>query len=223
MGAKYDLPVIQDLGSGCILDTSKYGLSKEPTPQDSVESGIPITCFSGDKLLGGPQCGIISGTNNFISKIKKHPLTRALRVDKMTLAALHSTLLHYINGEVEEKIPIWKMISMPLEKIEKRAYYLAKEIGEIATVTDSLSTVGGGSLPGETIHSKSLRINCESINGGANLLSQNLRNAPTPVIGKIENEHILFDPRTVFVNQDEILLQSISYALKASQKNNESI
>ena len=223
LGEKYDLPVIQDLGSGCILDTSKYGLSKEPTPQDSVESGIPITCFSGDKLLGGPQCGIISGTNNFISKIKTHPLTRALRVDKMTLAALHSTLLHYVNGEVEEKIPIWKMISMPLEKIEKRAYYLAKEIGEIAAVTDSFSTIGGGSLPGETIQSKSLRINCESINGGANSLSQHLRNAPTPVIGKIENEHILFDPRTVFVNQDEILLQSISYALKASQKNNESI
>ena len=206
MGEKYDLPVIQDLGSGCILDTSKYGLSKEPTPQDSVESGIPITCFSGDKLLGGPQCGIISGTNNFISKIRKHPLTRALRVDKITLAALHSTLLHYINGEVEEKIPIWKMISMPLEKIEKRAYYLAKEIGEIATVTDSFSTVGGGSLPGETIHSKSLRINCESINGGANLLSQNLRNAPTPVIGKIENEHILFLLWSTYLSSPKVVM-----------------
>jgi len=218
LGRKYNLPVIQDLGSGCIIDTTKYGLSKEPTPQDALNSGITVTCFSGDKLLGGPQCGILSGNKNFISKIKAHPLTRALRVDKMTLAALHSTLLHYINEEIDQKIPIWKMISMPLSNIEKRANYWAKQFGEIATVENSFSTIGGGSLPGETIQSKSLSINCESFPGGANLFAQNLRNASMPIIAKIENEHMLFDPRTVLAHQDKTLLQSISQALKGFQK-----
>lgn len=223
LGKKHNLPVIQDLGSGCIIDTTKYGLSKEPTPQDALNSGISITCFSGDKLLGGPQCGILSGNSDLISKIKSHALARALRVDKMTLAALHSTLIHYLNEEVDQKIPIWKMISMPLKNIEKRANDWAKQLGEIATVENSLSTIGGGSLPGETIKSMSLCINCEPLPGGANLLAQNLRNAPTAVIGKIENERILFDPRTVLIDHDEILLQSISQAIKDSQGNNESI
>ena len=223
LGKKFKLPVIQDLGSGCIIDTTKYGLSKEPTPQDSIRLGIPITCFSGDKLLGGPQCGILSGSDHLISKIKTHPMTRALRVDKMTLASLHSTLVHYINNEADQKIPIWKMISMPIKDIEKRASAWSKQLGEFATVENSFSTVGGGSLPGETIKSKSLCINCESLPGGANVLARNLRNSPTIVIGKIENERILFDPRTVIIDQDAILLQSISQAIKGSHSNYESI
>ena len=112
IGTTANIPVLHDLGSGCLLDTTKFGLGEEPRPQDSISSGSTLCFFSGDKLLGGPQAGIIVGKKHYIDLIAKHPLARAFRIDKFSLAALHRTLLHYIRGEAESKIPVWKMISI---------------------------------------------------------------------------------------------------------------
>ena len=113
--------MLDDLGSGCLLDTARFGLNPEPMVQDSVAAGVGLALFSGDKLLGGPQAGIIVGKKHLIDKLKKHPLARAVRIDKIRLAGLAATLLHYLKGEAEQKIPIWQMISTPLEEIERRA------------------------------------------------------------------------------------------------------
>ncbi len=136
------------------LDTARYGLAAEPTVQDSVAAGADLVTFSGDKLLGGPQAGLIVGRADLIAELRQHPLTRALRVDKSTLAALQATLLHYVRGEAEREVPVWRMIATPLEELAARAADLAaglRAAGIPATVVQATSTVGGGALPGETL------------------------------------------------------------------------
>ena len=148
------VPVIDDLGSGALLDTARFGLAHEPMVQESVAAGASVVCFSGDKLLGGPQAGLIVGRKDVLARLRRHPLSRALRVDKCTIAALQATLLHYVRGEAEAQVPVWRMISMPLAEIRVRAdgwAALLQDDGVRASVVEGQSTVGGGSLPGEML------------------------------------------------------------------------
>lgn len=145
---------VEDLGSGCLLDSARFGLTHEPTPQESIAAGADVVCFSGDKLLGGPQAGIILGKGALIQRISKHPLMRAIRIDKLTLAALEATLRHYQAQEVTERIPIWRMIAAPSEALARRAQHWAQQLSERgiqAELIEGQSTIGGGSLPGETL------------------------------------------------------------------------
>ena len=151
LAKQHNLAVFDDLGSGCLLDTTQFGLSPEPTVQESIASGVGLAFFSGDKLLGGPQAGIIVGKKVYIDKLKKHPLVRAMRLDKTRIAGLAATLIHYLKGEALTEIPVWRMISMPLAEIDRRAGIWAKSIDNLARVIDGESLIGGGSLPGATL------------------------------------------------------------------------
>ena len=208
LGENKGLLVIDDLGSGVLLDTSAYGLAHEPTLQESVGQGVALVSVSGDKLLGGPQAGIIVGRGDLIARLKRHPLTRALRVDKTTIAALQATLLHYLKGEAEEKVPIWRMIAAPIETVEARAMGWAEKLAEMgmaASVVDGRSTVGGGSLPGETLPTRLVAIRVDS----PNELAHRLRAGDPPVIGRIEDDLVLLDPRTVLAEEDEALVEAV--------------
>ncbi len=153
--------VVDDLGSGALIDTAKYGLAHEPTVQESLAAGVDVVCFSGDKLLGGPQAGIIVGKKELIDKIKKHPLARAVRADKACLAGLTATLLHYLKDEAEREIPILKMMSLSLKQVKGRAEAWKSELGQ-GKVVEGESTVGGGSLPGESFKTYLLSLEVKS-------------------------------------------------------------
>ena len=198
---KANVVVVDDLGSGALVDTAKYGLAHEPTVQESLAAGLDIVCFSGDKLLGGPQAGIIIGKKDLLEKIKKHPLARAVRADKTCLAGVTATLTHYLKDEAEREIPIVRMMSMTLEQVRGRADAWRAEVGE-GEVVKSESTVGGGSLPEESMSTFVLSLNVKS----PDKFLKKLREANPPVIARVDNDRIFFDPRTVHENQDEKLL-----------------
>ena len=202
------LPVVDDLGSGSLVDTSRYGLGAEPTIQASLEAGADLVCFSGDKLLGGPQAGIIIGRADLIAKLKKHPLARAIRADKLCLAALSATLLHYLKGEAETQIPIWRMISTPAEAIQRRAEDWAHSLGH-GQVIPGFSTIGGGSLPGETLPTYLLALELPY----PNRILAKLRSAGPPVIARIEDERVVLDPRTILPEQDPVILSILGQLL----------
>ncbi|GER87987.1 L-seryl-tRNA(Sec) selenium transferase [Dictyobacter vulcani] len=207
-----DLLVMDDLGSGCLLNCEKYGLSHEPTPQESLEAGADVVCFSGDKLLGGPQAGILVGKAAVIARLAKHPLMRAVRIDKMTLAALETTLRHYQRGEAETKIPIWRMISTPTEKLIQRVdswVQQLKQHGITARTQVGMSTIGGGSLPGETLPTTLLALDADSVPYALDTLSQRLRAHTTPVITRILHDTLLLDPRTVLEEQDTEVVSAL--------------
>lgn len=194
LGAEHGLPVVDCLGSGALLDTTRFGLAHEPMVQESVAAGCDAVCFSGDKLLGGPQCGIIVGRAAVIQKLAKHPLLRALRADKLCLAALSATLLHYLRDEALGQIPVWRMISMPFLEIESKAQALAAELrkrGVDASVIDGQSTVGGGSLPGETLPTKLVAVRHRSAEAQAAHLRSH------GVVARVQEGQLLLDPRTV--------------------------
>jgi L-seryl-tRNA(Ser) seleniumtransferase len=199
---KVGVAVVDDLGSGSFLDTARYGLAHEPTVQESLEAGVDVVCFSGDKLLGGPQAGIIVGRADLIAKIKKHPLARAVRADKVALAGITATLLHYLKDEAEREIPIWGMISMKREQVKARAEAWRVALGQ-GEVVESESTVGGGSLPGESMKTWVLALDVKS----PDKFMAKLRESNPPVIARTENDRILLDPRTVLVEQEDDLLR----------------
>ena len=213
LGTKHGIPVLHDVGSGCFLNTEDYGMAHEPTPQESVRAGVGLTFFSGDKLLGGPQAGIVVGTRSLISVLERHPLARAVRIDKLSLASLTMTLQHYLLNESEKKIPIWRMISASAEDIKDRANLLKEGLEVHSTVVESRSPIGGGSLPGETLPSWVLAIHCAETAGGADRVLNNLRMCDKPVIGRIADEQVLLDPRTVLPEQDADLKRSLRLAL----------
>jgi L-seryl-tRNA(Ser) seleniumtransferase len=191
-----NIPLIDDLGSGALLDTTQYGLAHEPTVQESVAAGAHVICFSGDKLLGGPQAGIIVGKAQYVEPLRKHSLARALRMDKLDLAALSATLVHYLKDEATQKIPVWRMISLSLMEIEQSANTFAQQlcaVGFEASVIDGQSTIGGGSLPGETLPTKLVALNVASPD---DFLAR-LRRGDPPVVARIENDRVLIDLRTV--------------------------
>ena len=202
LGAKRQIPVMEDLGSGTFIDFSKYGLSKEPTVQESVSAGADVVTFSGDKLLGGPQAGIIVGKKDVIDSVKKNPLTRALRIDKLTLAALESTLRLYRDPEkAVHLIPTLHMLTIPFDLIKKRADKLYKLLSKInnpalsITLVDRSSKAGGGSLPLLDLPSKCIAVKIEGVS--ANSLEKRMRENMPPVIGRIEDDYFLMDLRTV--------------------------
>ena len=198
------IPLVDDLGSGALLDTAQFGMSHEPTVGESLAAGSDLVCFSGDKLLGGPQAGIIIGKSDLVARLKKHPLARAIRADKLCLAALSATLLHYLKDEATRKIPIWRMISAPVDSLHQRAEGWAALLG-FGEVIPSVSTVGGGSLPDETLPTAVLAVTVRN----PNRVMENLRLGKSPVVARLEMDKILFDPRTVLPEQDEELLLSI--------------
>jgi L-seryl-tRNA(Ser) seleniumtransferase len=198
--------VVDDLGSGALIDTAKYGLAHEPTVPESLSAGVDIVCFSGDKLLGGPQAGIIIGKKDLIDKIKKHPLARAVRADKACLAGLTATLTHYLKDEAEREIPIVKMMSLTPEQVKVRAEAWREAVGQ-GEVLQSESTVGGGSLPEESMPTFVLALSVKS----SDKFLKKLREANPPVIARTENDKILLDPRTVL--NDDLLLQVLKKVL----------
>ena len=205
------LPVVDDLGSGTLLDTARYGLSAEPTVQDSVAAGVDLVTFSGDKLLGGPQAGLIVGRASLIADLRQHPLTRALRVDKGTLAALQATLLHYARGEAQREVPVWRMIATPLAELAARAADLAAKlcaVGCQATIVESASTVGGGALPGETLPTWAVAVAAAAPDD----LAAALRHGDPPVVGRIVEGQLLLDLRTVPPGMDEVVLRAVQVA-----------
>ena len=214
VGLARGVPVMDDLGSGALLDTSAYGLAHEPMPQESLAAGAALVCFSGDKLLGGPQAGVVIGQKKYVEPLKRHPLARALRADKLCLAALSATLTHYLKREAELKVPVWRMISMPLDEIAKRAKRWARTLrvrpaGIKAEVVAGRSTVGGGSLPGETLPTWLVAIACDS----PDALAARLRRNDPPVVARIEEGRLVLDPRTVQVREEKALLEAVLMAV----------
>jgi len=212
LGRRYDLPVFDDLGSGCFLDTTRFGLDAEPMVQRSIATGAELVLFSGDKLMGGPQAGIIVGKKQFIDKLKKHPLARAVRIDKIRLAGLVATLTHYLKDEALEKIPVWHMISSPLEEIDQRARLWAEPLQGLAQVVDGETMIGGGSLPGGTQPTRLVAISQKSKRKHQNIaqtLSQKLRSQKVPIVGRISGDILYLDPRSVLPEEDEVVLQAL--------------
>jgi L-seryl-tRNA(Ser) seleniumtransferase len=204
----HDLIVFEDLGSGTLLDTQAYGFSKEPTPQEAIADGIDLVSFSGDKLLGAPQAGILVGSTTLVARLRHDPLTRALRVDKTTLAGLQATLLHYLRGDAERTVPVWRLIAQSLEELDRRARGWAtrlQEAGLDARVIDGRSAAGGGSLPGETLPTRLLAIDTPSPDRAA----ARLRAHDLPVVVRIEQDLLCLDPRTVLPDQEGLLLDAL--------------
>ena len=202
------IPFVDDLGSGTLLDTSDFGLGHEPMIQESLAAEVDLVCFSGDKLLGGPQAGIILGKSNLVNKLKKHPLARAIRADKLCLSALSATLLHYLKSEALAEIPVWRMISQPPDKIQERAKAWVKSLGQGTTI-EGKSTVGGGSLPGETLPTWLVAFNVPH----PNKLLADLRNSKPPIIARLEDDRLVLDPRTVMLHQEEVLMTNLQNIL----------
>lgn len=216
LAQQHKLVVMDDLGSGCLLASEQYGLAHEPRPQESLAAGADVVCFSGDKLLGGPQAGILVGKAEIIAHIAKHPLMRALRIDKMTLAALEATLRHYQRGEAPTHIPIWRMIAMPASTIAKRANAWAERLcaqGMRAHTQRGESTIGGGSLPGETLPTTLLALDAAHLAISLAELARRLRVRQRPLVARISHDTLLLDPRTVLEEQDEEVVKALIAAL----------
>jgi L-seryl-tRNA(Ser) seleniumtransferase len=215
LAAGRDLNLFDDLGSGTLLDTMPYGLGHEPTIQESVAAGVSLVSFSGDKLLGGPQAGIILGRADLIAQLKRFPLTRALRVDKTTLAGLQATLRHYLLGEATDKVPVWRMISQDEASLQKRARAWVRKLkglGVPAQAVPGRSTVGGGSLPGETLPTRLVALDAAS----PDAVAAHLRSGEPPVITRIEDNRLVLDPRTVMPEQEATLWQMVANAIQAT-------
>ena len=218
LAEQHNLAVFDDLGSGCVLDTTQFGLAPEPTVQESIAGGVGLAFFSGDKLLGGPQAGIIVGKKVFIDKLKKHPLVRAMRVDKTRIAGLAATLIHYVKGEALREIPVWRMISMPLTEIDRRAKTWTTAINNtnnLARVTDGESLIGGGSLPGTTLPTRLVAIGDMKKPGLAQKVARRLRHQEIPIIGRISGNILLLDPRTVAPQEDETIVNELVKAIES--------
>lgn len=218
LGREKDIPVIEDIGSGVLIDLSKYGLEYEPTVQDSIKAGVDVVSFSGDKLLGGPQAGIIVGKKKYIDKMKKNPLTRAFRIDKFTATILEMIFHEYLNEEDAIKnIPVLSLITKDLKEIEKNTNDLFNKIEKLKDVADinvedTLSQIGGGSLPAERIKSKSVTIMPKNIS--TQFLEAKLRAGKNPVVGRISEEKLIIDMRTVLEDEIDILAQKLIDILK---------
>ncbi|MQA00121.1 MAG: L-seryl-tRNA(Sec) selenium transferase [Dehalococcoidia bacterium] len=192
--------LLDDLGSGALLDAARFGLHGEPIVQDSVRAGADIVLFSGDKLLGGPQAGIAAGRRGPIEEMRRHPLSRALRMDKASIAGLAATLEHYARGEAETEVPVWRMIAETGEAIGRRARRWSRACGAFGLASEARSTVGGGSLPGEELDSVVCSV--DPPGGDADAFAASLRAANPPIVARIQDGRVLLDPRTVDPRED---------------------
>ncbi|MCL5291933.1 MAG: L-seryl-tRNA(Sec) selenium transferase [Actinobacteria bacterium] len=217
LGREISIPVMQDLGSGVLVDLRRFGLPYEPTVQESIEAGVDIVTFSGDKLLGGPQAGIIVGRKEYIDKMKKHPLARAIRLDKMTIAALETTLKEYLDLEkVVTTNPTLRMITEDKASVKRRADRLAKRIAGVAggladiSVDREVARVGGGSLPLAEIPTAVVvvrpRISCAALEAG-------LLAGGSPVVVRVKDDALLIDPRTIQPDEEKELVEAFRIAL----------
>jgi L-seryl-tRNA(Ser) seleniumtransferase len=203
-----DIQLLFDQGSGAFIDVESFGLEHEPTVQEGLQAGADIVAFSGDKLLGGPQAGILCGRSDLINILKKHPLARAMRADKTCLAALSATLTHYLRGDALQEIPVWRMIARGTDEIQQEAESWANQLrdaGLPVQVMNGRSRVGGGSLPGSSLPTKLVAIQSDDIEA----LAARLRLAANPVIGRIQDDRLLLDPRTVLPRQEQALIQTV--------------
>ena len=210
LGHRYGLPVIEDLGSGCLLDLNRFGIHDEPSVQDSLRAGVDVVSFSGDKLLGGPQAGIILGKKKYMDILKKHPLNRAMRVDKMTLAALEATLRSYEAG-TETDIPVVAMLSARPDTLKEKAERLAlvlNRAGIACLVVPTEGRVGGGSVPNHVLPSYAV-----AFDGDVNALEETLRLGIRPVIGRIHDGKYLLDVRTLFESDFPVLVEALKEAI----------
>ncbi len=208
IGHEFGIPVVEDLGGGNLYEADSHGTPlTEPTVQQSLEAGVTICCFSGDKLLGGPQAGLIVGRETFVRSISNHPLMRAVRADKLTYAALEATLLEHLSERADETIPVNRMIKTSIEQLRSRAHEIVSSVTALSKVevqlTDGPATIGGGAAPGTTIHSCLLHISLSGLT--ATELEKRLRESNPPVIGRIDHERLLLDLRTVSPDQDQAL------------------
>jgi len=219
LGDQHGRPVMEDLGSGTFIDFSRYGLIKEPTVQESVAAGADVVTFSGDKLLGGPQAGIIVGKKHHLEQIKKNPLARTLRIDKLTLAALEVTFCLYRDeAKAVRRIPTLRMLTMNINEIEQRASKLMEKLKKIDAsrlrigLIECFSKAGGGALPLLELPSKGLRIQIEGLS--ANTLEINMRKNSPPIIGRIEDDAFIIDPRTLQDDDLPIIASAFKDVLK---------
>lgn len=232
----HGLPLVHDLGSGCLRPTERWGLAHEPTVQESIAAGVDIVCFSGDKLLGGPQSGLIVGRAALLQSIARHPLMRVMRIDKLTLAALEATLRQHRDGLAEREIPIWQAMATPAEELRRRAEQWAAAVrawGHAADIVEGRSTVGGGSLPGETLPTSLCVIDApiqtvpigaasdsprdarqDAAQDAVARLATRLRLGAPAVVARISRDQLLLDPRTVRPDEDESLLLALHNALQ---------
>ena len=212
---KHDIPLIEDLGSGTLIDTKQFNLPHEPLIQDSIKAGIDIVTFSGDKLLGGPQSGIIIGKKIYIDKINAHPMARADRLDKSTLIGLVSTLEHYIDDKAIEEIPVWQMINAQLNTLSLRVDLWIKNIKDNVKKEKSFSKIGGGTMPNAKLATYLLSFKIPDIK--PEKIKKELRLLKPPIIARINNEKVLIDPRTIPPIQDKYLIKSINKLNKQLQ------
>ena len=211
---QYDLNVVYDLGSGALIDPVTFGLESELTVQNALAQGADLVCFSGDKLLGGPQAGLVVGKASLIDKVRRHPFYRALRADKLCLAALSATLLEYLKNRAVETVPVLIMLARKEADLKLKAERWQEELGT-GQVLPGESMIGGGSLPGQTLPTWLLALKPKS----TKQFSKRLRQAEIPVITRIEDDQVLLDPRTVLSSQEAVLLNNLKQAL--SEENNE--
>jgi L-seryl-tRNA(Ser) seleniumtransferase len=221
LGKEHNIPVIDDLGSGALIDLKSYGVEKEPLVKDSIKAGIDVACFSGDKLIGGPQSGVIVGKSETVEKIKKNPLARAFRIGKMTIAAMEATLKLFLHPEkLEENHPSYRMFALTPEELEKRARENAKKLDNLREkaafdIIDGESQIGSGSVPTETLPSRVLRI--EPLNQSAEEFARKLRLNQIPVFTRIQKNAVILDFRTIAPDEDEIVLEAILKALEEKE------
>jgi len=213
LGRRRGLAVVDDLGSGALLPTEGFGLGHEPSVAERIRSGADLVCFSGDKLLGGPQAGILAGRAEAIARVKRHPLMRALRVDKVTLAGLAATLAHYERGEATTEIPVWRAIAASRDALAARAGAWLEAIRAVAPgacLREGRSAIGGGTLPEVTLPTTLLALPP----GDADGLAARLRRGSPPVVGRIEDGRVVLDPRTVMPWEDEVVVRRVLEALR---------
>jgi L-seryl-tRNA(Ser) seleniumtransferase len=219
LGREHGVATLDDLGSGTLLPTAPYGLAPEPTVQESIAAGADLVTFSGDKLLGGPQAGLIVGRAQLVARLRGHPLARALRLDKTTLAGLEATLLAYLHGRSTEELPVWRMIAASPEALRARAEHIAAALrpaelrangdGALVSVVGCASAIGGGSLPGEILPSYAVALAWPR----PDELAQALRRAMPPVVGRIAEGRLLLDIRTVLAEQEPMLIEAVRAVL----------
>jgi L-seryl-tRNA(Ser) seleniumtransferase len=217
LGKKHGLPVIDDVGSGALLDFARFGFGGEPVVRQSIAEGADLVLFSGDKLLGGPQAGIIAGRKELVQKVEKDPLMRAFRLDKMTLAALEATLRLYLNEErALQEVPVLRLLGTPLTELRQRAQELASRLRGVpgvasAEAVEDVAYVGGGSLPDQTM--KTWVVEARAAEVGDADLAWRLRNGTPAVVGRLRDGKLVLDVRTVFAPQEGPLVEAVRRAL----------
>jgi len=219
---QHDIPVLEDLGSGLLIDLTPFGLPREPTVREALKTGIDLVTFSGDKLLGGPQAGILVGKRDVIDKVRKHPMARALRIDKLTLAALEATLRLYLDPQKAlAQIPTLRMLSLPASEMQQQCEALLPKIMESishavnCTIIDVPATVGGGALPLAELPGRAIALVPKKLS--MNELTTQLRNCEPAVIGRVQDDQFLIDPRTLNPDDEILLLQALQQVFAQEQ------